>query len=166
MAQTFLLLAALAAQQSQMPAGMTHEAHLAQMKKDAELKARGALAMGFDQDKTAHHFLLTADGGIIEVGVNEPSDIANRDAIRSHLKDIAREFARGDFTRPFATHNEVPPGVRAMQQRAGSITFRYEDTAGGGRVVIRTANRQARTAVQEFLRYQIREHAPVIRYHD
>jgi hypothetical protein len=57
-----------------MPAGMTHEAHLAQMKKDAELKARGALAMGFDQDQTTHHFLLTADGGIIEVGVSEPSD--------------------------------------------------------------------------------------------
>jgi hypothetical protein len=141
-----------------MPAGMTHEAHLAQMKKDADLKARGALVMGFDQDKTTHHFLLTSDGGIIEVGVNDPSDIVSRDAIRSHLKDIARGFARGDFTMPFATHNEVPPGVKAIQQRAGSITFRYEDTAGGGRVVIRTADRQARTAIQEFLRYQIREH--------
>jgi len=159
MTYTLLFLAALAAQHAQMPAGMTHEAHLAQMKKDADLKARGALAMGFDQEKTTHHFLLTADGGIIEVGVSEPSDVANRDAIRSHLKDIAGEFARGDFTRPFATHNEVPPGVKTMQQRIGSITFRYEDTANGGRVVIRTADRQARTAIQEFLRYQIREHA-------
>jgi len=159
MTYMLLLLAALAAQHAQMPAGMTHDAHLAQMKKDAELKARGALAMGFDQDKTAHHFLLTADGGIIEVGVSDPSDTANRDAIRSHLKEIAREFARGDFTRPFATHNEIPPGVKAMQQRSGSIAFRYEDTASGGRVVIRTADRRARTAVQEFLRYQIREHA-------
>jgi len=142
-----------------MPAGMTHEAHLAQMKKDADLKARGALAMGFDQENTTHHFLLTADGGIIEVAVSDPSDIANRDAIRSHLKDIAGEFARGDFTKPFATHHEVPPGVKAMQQRIGSITFRYEDPANGGRVVIRTADRQARTAIQEFLPYQIREPA-------
>ncbi len=51
------------------------------------------------------------------------------------------------------------PGVKAMQQRVGSITFRHEDTANGGRVVIRTADRQARTAIQEFLRYQIHEHA-------
>ena len=72
---------------------------------------------GSTRTKTTHHFLLTADGGVIEVGVNEPSDVANRDAIRSHLKEIAREFARGDFARPFATHNEVPPGVKAMQQR-------------------------------------------------
>ena len=120
MTYMLLILAALAAQQSQMPAGMTHEAHLAQMKKDAELKARGALAMGFDQDKTAHHFLLTADGGIIEVGVSDPLDTTNRDAIRSHLKEIAREFARGDFTRPFATHKEIPPGVKVMIARDGS----------------------------------------------
>jgi hypothetical protein len=159
MTYALLLVATLAVQHAQMPPGMTHEAHLAQMKKDADLKARGALAMGFDQEKTAHHFLLTADGGIIEVGVNEPSDVATRDAIRSHLKDIAREFGRGDFTKPFATHNEIPPGVTAMQQRVGSITFRYEDTASGGRVVIRTADRQARAAIQAFLRYQIREHA-------
>jgi hypothetical protein len=159
MAYTLLFLVTLAAQHAQMPAGMTHEEHLAQMKKDADLKARGALAMGVDQEKTTHHFLLTADGGIIEVGVSEPADVANRDAIRSHLKDIAGEFARGDFTRPFATHNEVPPGVKTMQQRVGSITFGYEDTASGGRVVIRTADRRARMAIHEFLRYQIREHA-------
>ena len=32
-------------------------------------------------------------------------------------------------------------------------------TSSGGRVVIRTADRQAKAAIQEFLRYQIREHA-------
>lgn len=44
------------AQHPAMPPGMIHEEHLAQMQKDAELKKRGADAMGFDQDKTAHHF--------------------------------------------------------------------------------------------------------------
>ena len=142
-----------------MPPGMTHEQHLAQMQKDAELKKRGAAAMGFDQDATTHHFLLKADGGVIEVGVNESSDAVNRDAIRSHLKEIAGDFSRGDFSKPFATHGEVPPGVKAMQQRLKVMTFRYEDTAGGGRVVIATTDRKARAAVHEFLRYQIREHA-------
>jgi len=142
-----------------MPAGMTHDEHLAQIQKDAELKKRGAVAMGFDQETTTHHFLLTPDGGAIEVGVNEASDAANRDAIRSHLKEIAGEFASGDFAKPFATHGEVPPGVKTMQQRLRAITFHYEDTAGGGRVLIQTADRKAKTAVQEFLRYQIREHA-------
>ena len=46
---------AFALQHPTMPAGMSHEEHLEQMAKDAELKKRGTLAMGFDQDKTAHH---------------------------------------------------------------------------------------------------------------
>jgi len=159
MTHTLLLTVALVAQHPQMPPGMTHDEHLAQMKKDEALKKRAAAAMGFDQERTSHHFRLTADGGIIDVGVNEASDATNRDAIRPHLREIADAFARGDFAKPFATHGEVPPGVKTMRQRLAAITFRYEETAGGGRVVIRTADRKAKTAIQEFLRYQIREHA-------
>ena len=154
-----MLVVALIAQHPQMPSGMTHDEHLAQMKKDEDLKRRGEVAMGFDQEKTTHHFLLTTDGGVIDVGVNEASDAANRDAIRAHLKEIASEFARGDFARPLATHGEVPPGVKAMQQRLKVIAFRYEDTSRGGRVVLWTADRKAKAAVRAFLRYQIREHA-------
>ena len=142
-----------------MPPGMTHEQHLAQMQKDAELKRRGAAAMGFDQNATTHHFLLTADGGVIDVSVNEAADATNRDAIRAHLKEISDEFARGNFAKPFATHGEVPPGVKTMRQRLKVLAFRYEDTPRGGRVVIRTEDGKARAAVREFLRYQIREHA-------
>jgi hypothetical protein len=40
------------AQHPAMPPGMTHDEHLAQMKKDGEMKQRGAEAMGFDQDTT------------------------------------------------------------------------------------------------------------------
>ena len=44
------------------------------------------MVMGFDQARTTHHFLLFDDGGAIEVGVNDPADTKNRDAIRSHLR--------------------------------------------------------------------------------
>ena len=59
----------LAQQHPAMPPGMTHEEHLAQMKREAELKARGKTAMGFDQDAVSHHFLLAEDGGTIQVSV-------------------------------------------------------------------------------------------------
>src|SRR5437763_14952119 len=97
----FALLASRAvAQHPQMPPGMTHEEHLAQMQKDAELKKRGAVAMGFDQDKVAHHFTLDDTGGVIEVGVNDPSDRAVLGQARTHLKEIASDFSRGDFGKP------------------------------------------------------------------
>jgi hypothetical protein len=147
------------AQHPPMPTGMTHEEHLARMQKDAESKKRGAVAMGFDQDKTTHHFKLYETGGAIEVVANDPADEASLGQVRAHLKEIAGEFAVGDFGKPFATHAEMPPGVRTMQERKNALTFRYEDTRAGGRVRITASDADATSAVHEFLRYQIRQHA-------
>src|SRR5438045_729019 len=155
----FALLASRAvAQHPQMPPGMTHEEHLAQMQKDAELKKRGTAAMGFDQDAVSHHFRLSASGGSIEVAVKDPRDAASLAAIRAHLKEIAGEFAAGRFDAPFATHAEVPPGVAAMQERKSAIAYRYEEMTEGARVVIATTDAAALAAIHDFLRYQIREH--------
>src|SRR3990172_11232478 len=64
-AATALVLAfasAVSAQHSAMPAGMTHEQHMAQMKKDAEMKQHGNVATGFDQaDHFGRHFDNAAD---------------------------------------------------------------------------------------------------------
>jgi len=146
------------AQHPAMPPGMTHEEHLAQMQKDAELKQRGADAMGFDQDKTAHHFRLYRTGGAIEVVTKDPADHVSPVQIREHLKTIAEQFAAGDFGKPLATHGELPPGVRTMQERRPSLTFTYEELPGGARVQIAAADANTTNAVHEFLRYQIHEH--------
>jgi hypothetical protein len=147
------------AQHPAMPPGMTHEEHLAQMQKDAELKKRGGVAMGFDQDKATHHFRLYTTGGAIEFLANDAADEATRGQVRTHLKEIASGFARGDFGKPLATHAEMPPGVRTMQERRNALTFQYEDTPAGARVRITASDAKATWAVHEFLRYQIREHA-------
>ena len=148
----------LGSQHPQMPAGMSHEEHLKQLQKEADLRTRGGEAMGFDQDATTHHFKLTPTGGSIEVTVNRSGDDKNLAAVRAHLRSIADEFARGQFDRPFQTHGEVPPGVRTMQARIASITFRYQDLAQGGAVRIETTDAELLDAVHAFLRYQIVEH--------
>jgi hypothetical protein len=142
-----------------MPAGMSHEAHQQQMKKEAELKRNGLAAMGFDQDAAVHHFRLRADGGAIEVEAARPADEATRDAIRTHLREIAREFERGDFEKPFRTHGETPPGVTELVRLRGAVTYRFEEMPSGGRVRITTVNPDALAALHAFLTYQIREHA-------
>jgi len=148
----------LYAQHSDMPAGMTHAQHLAEMKKDAALKARGARAMGFDQDQATHHFVLTDTGGIIEVEANDPRDLVMRDSIRTHLSTIAREFAGGNFAKPFATHGEVPPGVPELRRLANEIAYTFEPTDSGGRVRMVSGDAGAIRALHAFLRYQIVEH--------
>jgi hypothetical protein len=124
----------------------------------AEMNARGAVAMGFDQEKTTHHFRTADDGGAIEVTVNDPQDSANLKAIRTHLQQVTKDFARGDFGTPLATHGEVPAGVEGMQAARQKITYRYEEMAGGARVRIATRDSAALKAVQQFLGYQVAEH--------
>ena len=122
------------------------------------LNTRGAHVMGFDQSKTTHHFTLTKTGGIIQVQANDPSDTASRDHIRMHLEHISKAFAQGDFTDPHEVHAETPPGVPDMKARKSKITYQFESTPNGGRVLITTEDPRALKAVHNYLRYQIREH--------
>jgi len=155
--QLLALVVSLVLQHTGMPAGMSHEDHLKQMK-DAELNRRGAAAMGFDQHTTVHHFPITGTGGSIEVEVKDPADQTSLGAVRAHLQEIAGAFANGDFDKPFQTHAEVPPGVPEMQGLKRAITYKYEETARGGAVRITTSDKAALQAVHKFLEYQAREH--------
>ncbi|MBI3649853.1 MAG: hypothetical protein HY231_02255 [Acidobacteria bacterium] len=124
----------------------------------AEMNQRGNHAMGFSQDKTTHHFRLFADGGAIEVVAKEANDSQSTAQIRSHLSHIAKMFTEGNFSIPMLVHEETPPGAEVMKQLKAVITYRYEELKQGGRVRITTGDAQALAAIQEFLRYQIKEH--------
>ena len=120
---------------------------------------RAAGVMGFDQQRTAHHFLLFKDGGAIEVGVKDAADTANRQAIRSHLSHIATMFGSGNFDAPMLVHDSASvPGTRVMTARKDAIRYQYAETPNGGRVSIATSDPEALKAVHAFLRYQIAEH--------
>jgi hypothetical protein len=142
----------------QMPAGMTHEEHMKQLQKEDELKKRGAAAMGFDQDTTRHAFTVESDGGSIAVDVKDAADATTRDEIRAHLREIAKAFSKGDFSKPFQTHGEVPPGVRVMIEKKDAIAYTYAETPLGAIVRIRTRDSQALDAIHAFLDYQTRAH--------
>jgi hypothetical protein len=132
------------------------------MKKHAHdmggMNERGDQGMGFSQEKTTHHFYLTKTGGIIQVESNNQEDTVSRDQIREHLGHIAMMFAEGDFDIPMFVHDQVPPGVPEMKQLKAALSYKYEETERGGRVIILSDNPQAVSAVQSFLRFQIREH--------
>ena len=115
-------------------------------------------AMGFDQEKTTHHFRLLATGGSIDVDVKDHADQATLHAVHAHLQEIAAEFSKGAFDKPLATHGEAPPGTAAMRALKDRLEYVFEATAAGGRVRITTRDGEALAAVHEFLRYQIREH--------
>jgi hypothetical protein len=124
----------------------------------AQMNHRGAQVMGFDQDKTSHHFYLYADGGAIEVSVKDAADTTNLTAIRAHLPHIVVMFSEGNFEAPMMVHGTTVPGTPEMKAVKGAITWKYEEQAKGGRVTITSADAGALKAIHTFLRYQITDH--------
>ena len=124
----------------------------------AGVDRRGDHEMGFSHEKTAHHFVLLADGGSIEVVANDPNDAESRAEIQQHLGHIVTMFRNNDFEIPMLIHDRVPPGVPEMKQKRDVISYSYAPTERGGQVRIKTADPEALKAIHDFLIFQIRDH--------
>lgn len=136
-----------------------HKEHMKEASQhQADVEKHGDEAMGFPHDKTTHHFRLYADGGAIEVTVNDSKDSQNTDAIRSHLTHIVTMFSNGDFSIPMFVHDKVPPGVPVMKEKRTGISYSFEELPAGGRVRIKTINPEALKAIHDFLHFQIEDH--------
>ena len=132
--------------------------HAAHSKAEAELDQRGDRVMGLDHTRTTHHFKIEPDGGIIQVDANDAADAESRQAIRTHLAEIAGAFSRGDFSAPYAIHQRVMPGVPVLIEKKETVRYLYEETEWGAQVRIATQDPGAVAAVHEFLRAQIGDH--------
>ena len=124
----------------------------------AQMNMRGAEVMGFDQDKTTHHFYLYADGGAIDVSVKDAADKTNLDAIRAHLPHVAMMFGMGSFDMPMMVHDTKVPGTAEMTTLKARIAYKYVETPKGGRVNVTTTDAAALKAIHAFLTFQIADH--------
>ncbi len=131
---------------------------LAQHDHTSGLNARGAHVMGFSQVNTTHHFVLTFDGGIIDVRANDIKDTTSRDEIRAHFQHISHVFAAGDFTDPMLVHATSVPGTAAMKQLKDQLHWDVVETPRGARLIITADNKPALDALHDFLRFQIEDH--------
>ncbi len=114
--------------------------------------------MGFDHEKTTHHFRLTRSGGVIDVSANDPGDTESRDAIRQHMGHIVKMFSEGDFNAPMLIHGRVPPGVAEMRTKRAAIGWKAVDTRNGASIVITSKDPAAISAIHQFLKFQIEDH--------
>jgi hypothetical protein len=124
----------------------------------SSIEARGNEAMGFNQQKTRHNFLLREDGGLIRVVAGDARDKASVEQVRYHLKEIAASFKAGDFEKPSFIHAKNPPGVATMKRLKGEISYAYRTIENGAEIVIATQNKEGRKAIRDFFRMQIEDH--------
>ena len=85
------------------------------------MEHRGDAVMGFSHEATTHAFKLSDDGGAIEVVANDPKDSKSIEAIRAHLREIAKAFAKGDFAKPKAIHEELPDGAARCRESVAVV---------------------------------------------
>ncbi|MDB4905293.1 MAG: hypothetical protein JWO05_77 [Gemmatimonadetes bacterium] len=121
------------------------------------MKERGAKVMGVDQESSLHHFDDLANGGRIALE-RDTTDSAGITAIRAHMREIAAQFASGDFSAPSAVHATNVPGTATMKANAARIRYEARDLPGGAEVRITTSDAASTRAVHRFLAYQRKEH--------
>jgi hypothetical protein len=123
----------------------------------AALQARGKMAMGVDQYKSAHHFDMLPDGGRIALEMKDDDSLSIAQ-IRAHLKLIQHAFQAGDFSTPQFVHMRSMPGTDVMARRKNFITYTYADLPRGGEVRIFTHDPESLSAVREFMGAQRGDH--------
>ena len=123
-----------------------------------EIARQGAEVMPFDLRRTNHFFDDTPTGGIGTVTVNDPRDRAQIELIRSHLREEAKRFARGDFSDPARIHGKDMPGLLTLGGAARKLKITYKDVPAGGSITFVTRDPQIASAVHEWFKAQRSDH--------
>jgi hypothetical protein len=124
----------------------------------AAVNEHGDKVMGFSHEKSTHHFVLTQDGGLIEVRANDFKDAASLEQIRGHFQHIVHMFAEGNFNAPMLVHSQDVPGTATMTRLKSDLHWEMQEVPRGARITITADSKEALDAVHDFLRFQIADH--------
>ena len=119
---------------------------------------RGAISMGFNQNKIVHQFVATPSGGKIIILALNSSDKQTINQIKDHVMDIRKEFSEGNFTKPFFIHAQEVPGTKIMSEKKDLIKYNILEMKNGFSLVLTTNNKVLIDAIRQFVEFQAREH--------
>lgn len=126
--------------------------------RQAQVQARGATVMPFDQNRTTHVFKATPEGGMQSVTANDPSDATQVRLVREHLQQEAKRFAAGDFEDPAKIHGMDMPGLDPLRTGATRIQVRYTELPDGAQITYTTRDSKLVTALHEWFDAQLMDH--------
>jgi DNA-binding MarR family transcriptional regulator len=129
-----------------------------QTAREDEVAARGVQVMPFDLERTTHVFETTADDGVQQVRADDPNDTAQIALIRSHLKDEASKFQRGDFSALAAIHGAAMPGLAQLEQGAAQFTVVYIELPDGAQIHYTSDDPALIAALHAWFNAQLSDH--------
>ncbi|MFL9941906.1 aspartate carbamoyltransferase [Paraburkholderia graminis] len=130
---------------------------------DAERQAgvatRGAEVMPFSLKATTHIFTKSENGGSQQVIAKSPSDSGQTQLIRKHLREIQKQFQRGDFSGPARTHGTDMPGLAQLSAaKPGQISIAYKDIKGGGKLTFHSDDPNLVSSIHAWFDAQLSDH--------
>ncbi|MDN5847583.1 MAG: hypothetical protein L0H53_15065 [Candidatus Nitrosocosmicus sp.] len=106
----------------------------------------------------SHEFIATKNGGQIKITALEDKDRQTINQIQSRTRDIKKDFAAGDFTKPFYIHAQTVPGTDAMSQNKELIQHQIQDLENGSILILHTNDKLLANSINQFMSYQSTEH--------
>ena len=120
---------------------------------------RGADVMPFALNATTHIFTKTKTGGIQQVVTKSAKDAGQIGLIREHLKEIAAQFSKGDFSAPSHIHGDDMPGLAELTKADPSaIKVQYREIKSGASISYTTNNRELIKALHKWFDAQLSDH--------
>lgn len=112
---------------------------------------RGVDVMPFDLNATTHIFTKERMGGIQRVVVKNASDATQIGLIREHLKKIAAQFSKGEFSGPTRIHGAEMPGLAELKAaQPGEIKIQYRELKTGAEIIYTTKNPKLVAALHQW----------------
>lgn len=120
---------------------------------------RGADVMPFALDATTHIFQKTNSGGIQEVVAKSAKDTGQVRLIRAHLREIAEQFSKRDFSGPSHIHGDDMPGLAELKQaNASALKVQYGEIKSGARITYTANNPELVAALHKWFDAQLSDH--------
>ncbi len=120
---------------------------------------RGIDVMPFDLKATTHIFTKRRMGGIQQVVVKNDSDATQIGLIREHLKKIAAQFSKGDFSGPARIHDAEMPGLAELKAaQPAEIKIQYRELKTGAEIIYTTKNPKLVAALHQWFDAQLADH--------
>jgi hypothetical protein len=120
---------------------------------------RGADVMPFDLKATTHIFTKSSMGGTQQVVVKNASDTEQIGLIREHLKMIAAQFSKGEFSDPTRIHGAAMPGLAELKAaQPGEIKINYRKLKAGAEIIYMTQNPKLVVALHKWFDAQLADH--------
>jgi hypothetical protein len=137
----------------------THMAAMADAQRQAEVARRGKDVMPFSLPATTHVFTKNAEGGVQRVIAKNSADAGQVSLVRQHLKEIRRQFLKGDFSGPSHIHGQDMPGLGDLKAaQPGQIVITYKNVTGGAELTYQTSDAILVAALHKWFDAQLSDH--------